>query len=65
MEELGVSDVKGLETVPYDALAAAYNKVKPALEKAGEYVGGTPYPNAFYLGDPLVNGFRKETEHVP
>ncbi len=65
MEELGVSDVKGLETVPYDALAAAYNKVKPALEKAGEYVGGTPYPNAFYLGDPLVNGFRKEAEHVP
>lgn len=32
MEELKVEDVKALETVPYDALAAAYNKVKPALE---------------------------------
>ena len=27
MEELKVEDVKALETVPYDALAAAYNKV--------------------------------------
>ncbi len=65
MEELKAEDVKALETVPYDALAAAYNKVKPALEKAGEYVGGSPHPNAFYLGEPVANGFRKETEHVP
>ena len=65
MEELKVEDVKALETVPYDALAAAYNKVKPALEKAGEYVGGAPYNNGFYAGDPVVNGFRRETEHVP
>ena len=65
MEELKVEDVKALETVPYDALAAAYNKVKPALEKAGEYVGGAPYKNGFYAGDPVVNGFRRETEHVP
>ena len=65
MKELHLDDVKGLETVPYDALAAAYNKVKPDLEKAGEYVGGTPIPNAFYKGDPNVHGFRKETEHVP
>ena len=35
MEELKVEDVKALETVPYDALAAAYNKVKPVLAKAG------------------------------
>ena len=65
MEELKVEDVKGLETVPYDALAAAYNKIKPVLEKAGEYVGGAPHPNAFYRGEPVTNGFRKETEHVP
>ncbi len=65
MRELGIDDVKGLETVPYDALAAAYNKVMPALKAAGEYVGGTPYVNAFYKGDPVKNGFRKETAHVP
>ncbi len=46
-------------------MAAAYNKVMPALRDAGEYVGGTPYVNAFYKGDPVKNGFRKETAHVP
>ncbi|MBD5521670.1 MAG: carboxylesterase/lipase family protein [Lachnospiraceae bacterium] len=65
MKELKVDDVKALETVPYEALAAAYDKVTPALKKAGEYVGGTPYINAFYKGEPIKNGFRKETEHVP
>ncbi|MCM1145272.1 MAG: carboxylesterase family protein [Blautia sp.] len=65
MEALGVDTIKALETVPYDALAAAYHKVLPALEKEGAYVGGTPYVNAFYKGDPLKNGFRKETEHIP
>lgn len=65
MEELKAEDVKALETVPYDCLAEAYRKVKPVLEKAGEYVGGAPYRNAFYAGEPVSNGFRKETEHVP
>ncbi len=65
MEELGVSDVKVLESVPYQQLADAYKKVSPALQQAGEYVGNTPHPNAFYLGDPLANGFRPETAHVP
>ncbi len=65
MEELKAEDVKALETVPYDALAAAYNKVKLALEQAGEYVGGAPYRNAFYAGEPVANGFRRETEHIP
>lgn len=65
MEELKVDDVKALETVPYDALAAAYNKVLPALNKAGEYVGCAPYVNAFYKGEPIKNGFRKETKHIP
>ena len=39
--------------------------MQPALEQAGEYVGGSPYKNGFYVGDPVTNGFRKETEHVP
>ena len=65
MEKLKIDNVKALETVPYDALAAAYNKVIPGLMKEGEYVGGTPYVNAFYKGEPLKNGFRQETAHVP
>lgn len=65
MKELGVTDVKELESVPYPALAAAYKKVKPQLLAAGEYAGGTPQPNEFYAGDPMENGFRPQTAHVP
>lgn len=36
MAELGVADIAALETVPYAALAAAYNKVAPALKAAGK-----------------------------
>jgi len=65
MKELHTRDVRDLETVPYTALAAAYNAVKPALEKAGEYTGGTPQPNAFYAGEAVKHGFRPETAKVP
>lgn len=64
MKELGVTGIKALETVPYPALAGAYRKVRPALEKAGKYVGGCPHPNAFYAGDPCLNGFRRESAEV-
>ena len=36
MEELGVSSVKELEKVPYAQLAAAYLKVRPTFQAAGE-----------------------------
>ena len=65
MAELGLSEVKDLETVDYHLLAKAYGKVKPALEAAGKYVGCRPHPNAFYLGEPSVRGFREETKHIP
>ncbi|MDO5425762.1 MAG: carboxylesterase family protein [Eubacteriales bacterium] len=65
MDELGLKDVKELETIPYDALANAYKKVRPVLEKEGKYVGGRPHPNAFYLGTPDEVGFRKETAQIP
>ena len=65
MAELGLSSVKELETVDYRLFARAYLKVKPALEQAGKYVGCRPHPNAFYLGDPCINGFREETKHIP
>ena len=67
MAELNVSGVDGLERVSYAQLAAAYNKVSPALKAQGKPVGCTPSPNRFYLGDPLVSaaGFREETVNIP
>ena len=65
MEKLGVNDVAGLERVPYAALAKAYEALAPAFRKAGKYLGCLPTPNAHYLGDPLVHGFRPETSQVP
>lgn len=65
MAELGAADIAALETIPYAALAAAYNKVAPALKAAGKNTGCAPHPNAFYLGDPLENAFRPETARIP
>ena len=65
MKELGIHSVKELEKADYAAFARAYLKVRPALQKAGKYTGGAPHPNAFYLGDPLLRGFRKETAQIP
>lgn len=64
MTECKVSSAKELEKVPYDTLASAYLKVRPALQAAGKYVGGVPMKNKYYLGDPNVNGFREETKGV-
>lgn len=65
MAELGLADVRELETADYAAFARAYLKVSPALAKAGRYVGCCPHPNATYLGEPTTNGFRPETSRVP
>ena len=65
MKELGIRSVKELEQADYAAFARAYRKVRPALKAAGKYTGGCPHPNQYYLGDPLVHGFRKETAHIP
>ena len=65
MKELGISSVSELETVPYDRMAQAYNKVRPDLKKRGLNNGGSPHPNEFYAGEPLKNGFRKETSEIP
>lgn len=65
LAELGLKEAKELEGVPYSILAEAYNKVSPALEKAGEYVGNTPIPNEFYMGDPRVVGFTEHARTIP
>ncbi len=65
MKELGVRTAKELEKADYAALTLAYRKVSPELRKQGKYTGGCPQPNAFYLGDRLLHGFRPETAKVP
>lgn len=65
MKELDLRTVKELEQVPYDAFAASYRKLKPEFQKAGKYVGCSPFPNEFYVGDPCEKGFREETSRIP
>ncbi len=65
MQETGVSTARELETVPYRALADAYNKLFPVFRKAGKYTGGRPHVNSHYLGEPCTHGFRKETAGIP
>ena len=67
LEELGFSkdDAEKLESVPYDRLAAAYNKVAPVLARMGEYVGCNPVPNDFYVGDPRLVGFTDYAKNIP
>ena len=65
MKELEIRTVKELETVDYAAFARAYLKVAPALRAEGKYTGNAPHPNAFYIGDPILKGFRPETAHIP
>ena len=63
--ELGIRTVKELEKADYAAFARAYLKVAPELRQQGKYVGNAPHSNAFYLGDPVVHGFRPETAGIP
>lgn len=65
MRELNITSVEELEEIPYVQLAEAYKKIRPALQAEGKYVGGAPHPNACYAGEPIANGFRKETASVP
>lgn len=67
LRELGLkeSEVEKLETVPYQELSAAYNRVAPTLEKEGKYVGGNPLPDDFYLGDPRMIGFTEHAKTIP
>ena len=53
LEELGLTEDEAgrLETIPYHDLAAAYNRVSPAVAGAGGYIGCTPKPDDFYKGE--------------
>lgn len=67
LKELGLSSSQAekLETIPYETLAQAYNKVSPAIAKKNGYVGCSPMPNDYYLGEPLITGFRDHAKTIP
>lgn len=67
LQELGFpeGDVGRLEEIPYDTLAAAYNKVAPVVAQSGGYIGGNPMANDFYVGDPREVGFTPHARTVP
>lgn len=67
LHELGLTeqDAAQLETLPYACLAEAYEKVAPGLQRQGVYVGNTPAPNDFYVGDPRTVGFTEHAKTIP
>ncbi|MCR5468459.1 MAG: carboxylesterase family protein [Lachnospiraceae bacterium] len=65
IKELNLKSVKELEEIDYYDMARAYNKVSPALAANGHYIGCVPVKNDFFLGNPLVHGFREEAFKIP
>lgn len=67
LKELGLTatEVDMLETLPYEQLAAAYNKVSPDIRADGGYIGCAPVPNGYYVGDPRQVGFTKHAATIP
>lgn len=67
LKALGLSEteVEKLETVPYYELVKAYNAAVPEVMKSGGYVGTMPMVNDFYLGAPLLHGFREHAKSIP
>ncbi|MDD3242384.1 MAG: carboxylesterase family protein [Eubacteriales bacterium] len=67
LKELGFAqgDAEKLETVPYAQMVEAYMKVARPLAEQGEYIGGNPIPNDFYVGDPLEVGFTEHAKTIP
>lgn len=60
MKDMGLKSVKELETVPYTHIAESMQRISK-----GKRIMFTPVPNAFYAGNPLDAGFRKESANVP
>lgn len=63
--KLKKEEAEKLESLPYSRLAQAYRKVSPALSQRGEYIGGTPVADGWYLGDPREIGFSAHGKTIP
>lgn len=67
MKELGITaegadGIRELEQADYHDLAKAFCRLRPG---GGSIRGMGPHRNAYYYGDPLHHGFRKESAQVP
>ena len=62
---LGENDFKALETVPYDMLVRAYNKVHLEFIKEGVVNKWSPVENGWYAGDPMKVGFTGTARKIP
>lgn len=67
LAELGLTEnqIEQLETIPYPTLAAAYNKVSPAIALSGGYIGCAPRPGDYFLGDGPLVGFTQHATTIP
>ncbi len=66
LNELGLeeSEVDQLATIPFRQLADAYMKTAQDVKKQGEYFGGAPMVNNYYLGNPRVVGFSEHAKTI-
>lgn len=66
LKELNITEdeIEKLEIVPYYRLAEAYERVSPIIAKQGYYVGCSPMPNEFFVGEPL-EGLREHAKTIP
>ena len=65
LQELNIQTIGELEKIDYRLLFSSYQKLRKEFEAAGKYAGCAPHPDKFYYGDPLYNGFRKESSSIP
>lgn len=66
LAELGLTadDIGQFETLPYETLVEAYQKVVPPRGSGG-YAGCAPIPDDFYLGDARKIGFTDHAKTIP
>ena len=67
LEELGLGegDAEKLETLPFPALARAFNRANRKLRKQGVFLDWGPQANDWYPGDPLQRGFSDFAKTFP
>ncbi len=65
--ELGITDIKEIETIPYYKLARAAQKASAELSATtGMRVGWGPVrDDEFYLGSGMLNPFCEQTKNIP
>ena len=65
MEECGVKTIEELAVVPYDTLAAAFNKVSAEFAAKGIRIGQAPHKNSWYPGNGLEYNMTEHAKKIP